>query len=146
MLPLEYQPELAAGVIAAAREVIHLINPLWDVTGGSDLRAIEMYKALAAFYPVRRWSRFKPDRTFLRRYPVELIRPWRGRWPIGGTFIFVGAYFRIGHWFKAAAATNDPRLQHLSARSFQQSACTPGGVASHPRGGGLHLAAAPPPF
>jgi len=33
---------------------------------------------------------------------VRLIRPWLGRIRIGGTFIFVGAYFRVGHWFKAS--------------------------------------------
>jgi len=87
---------------ANAREVIHIINPLWDAQGGSDWRAIEMYKALRAHHPVRLWSRFVPAPIFRNAYPVELIRPWLGRWPIGGTFIFVGAYFRVGHWFKAA--------------------------------------------
>ena len=48
------------------------------------------------------WSRFTPAPEFSARYPVRLIRPWLGRCPIGGTFILVGAYFRIGHWFKAA--------------------------------------------
>jgi len=81
---------------------IHLINPLWDANGGSDWRAIEMYKALRKHHAVRLWSRFEPARAFRRAYPIELIRPWLGRWPVGGTFIFVGAYFRVGHWFKAA--------------------------------------------
>jgi len=87
---------------AATRDVIHLINPLWDPHGGSDWRAIEMYEALRVERPVRLWSRFRPARAFAESYPVELIRPWLGRWPVGGTFIFVGAYFRVGHWFKAA--------------------------------------------
>ena len=84
------------------RRPIHIINPLWDANGGSDWRAIEMYKALREHHPVRLWSRFEPAREFRRAYPVELIRPWLGQWPVGGTFIFVGAYFRVGHWFKAA--------------------------------------------
>src|SRR5215475_11430253 len=94
--------EEAAPSGAKAREVIHVINPLWDAQGGSDWRAIEMYKALRAHHPVRLWSRFMPAPVFRKAYPVELIRPWLGRWPIGGTFIFFCAYFRIGHWFKAA--------------------------------------------
>src|SRR5215813_4954968 len=94
--------EEAAPSGAKAREVIHVINPLWDAQGGSDWRAIEMYKALRTHHRVRLWSRFVPEPGFCKTYPVELIRPWLGRWPIGGTFIFVGAYFRIGHWFKAA--------------------------------------------
>jgi glycosyltransferase involved in cell wall biosynthesis len=96
-----YQRQTRTSPAAAAGEVIHLINPLWDACGGSDRRAVEMYKALAAFYPVRLWSRFDPAPAFRQHYPVELIRPWRGRWPVSGTFIFVGAYFRVGHWFKA---------------------------------------------
>jgi glycosyltransferase involved in cell wall biosynthesis len=82
--------------------VIHVINPLWDAQGGSDWRAIEMYKTLGTANPVRLWSPFDPAPIFRERYPVDLIRPWLGRWPVGGTFIFVGAYFRAGHWFKAA--------------------------------------------
>jgi len=100
--PSDHQSQPAEIRRAAAGDVIHLINPLWDAHGGSDWRAIEMYKALAAFYPVRLWSRFNPAPAFRDSYPVELIRPWRGRWPVGGTFIFVGAYFRVGHWFKAS--------------------------------------------
>ena len=87
---------------AAARDVIHLVNPLWDPHGGSDWRAVEMYEALRAEHPVRLWSRFQPAGVFVERYPIELIRPWLGRWPVSGTFVFIGAYFRIGHWFKAA--------------------------------------------
>jgi glycosyltransferase involved in cell wall biosynthesis len=113
--PFDYQPHARASHRAAASDTIHLINPLWDAHGGSDWRAIEMYKALAAVYPVRLWSRFDPAPAFLERYPVELIRPWRGRWPVGGTFIFVGAYFRIGHWFKAS----QPRRTILVYNTYQ---------------------------
>ena len=114
-LPSPSKPPTAATRGAAGRDTIHLINPLWDEHGGSDLRAIEMYKALAAVYPVRLWSRFDPAPAFLRRYPIELIRPWRGRWPVGGTFIFVGAYFRVGHWFKATL----PRRTILVYNTYQ---------------------------
>lgn len=103
-----------------ASDVIHVINPLWDANGGSDWRAIEMYKALAAYYPVRLWSRFHPAPTFRQRYPVELIRPWLGRWPVGGTFIFVGVYFRIGHWFKASW----PRRTILVYNTYQPDRLT----------------------
>jgi glycosyltransferase involved in cell wall biosynthesis len=100
---------------ARARQPIHLINPLWDANGGSDWRAIEMYRALRAHHPVRLWSRFLPAPAFRRHYPVELIRPWLGQWPVGGTFVFVGAYFRVGHWFKAAL----PRRTILVYNTYQ---------------------------
>jgi glycosyltransferase involved in cell wall biosynthesis len=113
--PPESPPQPAETREAAPGDVIHLINPLWDAHGGSDWRAIEMYKALAAFHPVRLWSRFNPAPVFRQRYPVELIRPWRGRWPVGGTFIFVGVYFRVGHWFKATL----PRRTILVYNTYQ---------------------------
>lgn len=87
---------------ASSSDVVHLINPLWDSHGGSDWRTIEMFKLLCARRQVNLWSRFTPAPEFSQRYPVRLIRPWFGRFPVGGTFVFVGAYFRIGHWFKAA--------------------------------------------
>src|SRR5271169_5344028 len=114
-LPSQFEPQTAATRAGSTRDTIHLINPLWDAHGGSDLRAIEMFKALVAVYPVRLWSRFNPAPAFLERYPVELIRPWRGRWPVGGTFIFVGAYFRVGHWFKASL----PRRTILVYNTYQ---------------------------
>jgi glycosyltransferase involved in cell wall biosynthesis len=106
---------LEATAAAAARGTIHVINPLWDAQGGADWRAIEMYKTLDPAYPVRLWSRFDPAPVFRERYRVELIRPWLGRWPIGGTFVFVGAYFRVGHWFKAAF----PRRTILVYNTYQ---------------------------
>lgn len=87
---------------AAARGTVHVINPLWDPQGGSDWRAVEMFEILGRETKARLWSRFQPAPLFRQRYPVEEIRPWVGRWPVGGTFLFVGAYFRVGHWFKAA--------------------------------------------
>jgi glycosyltransferase involved in cell wall biosynthesis len=93
-------PSDAAGTGAPA--TVHVINPLWDPQGGSDWRAVEMYDALRRATDARLWSRFDPAPVFLEHYPVETIRPWRGRWPVRGTFIFVGAYFRVGHWFKAS--------------------------------------------
>lgn len=83
-------------------DVVHLINPLWDRNGGGDWRTFEMYRMLAQQSRGDVWSRFLPATEFAQRCPVRLIRPWLGRIPIGGTFIFVGAYFRVGHWFKAS--------------------------------------------
>ncbi len=90
------------GSTNSSREVVHLINPPWDRNGGSDWRTIEMFKLLGECRQVHLWSRFTPAPEFTRHYPVQLIRPWRGCFPVGGTFIFVGVYFRIGHWYKAA--------------------------------------------
>jgi glycosyltransferase involved in cell wall biosynthesis len=86
----------------APQRSLHIVNPLWDVNGGSDWRSIEMYRALSARLRVQLWSEYVPARAFRERYPVRLIRPLLGQMPIGGTFVFVGAYFRVGHWFRIA--------------------------------------------
>jgi glycosyltransferase involved in cell wall biosynthesis len=83
-------------------DIVHLVNPLWDRNGGGDWRTFEMYRMLEQQCRVDVWSRFFPAKEFAQRCPVHLIRPWLGRIPIGGTFIFVGAYFRVGHWFKVS--------------------------------------------
>jgi glycosyltransferase involved in cell wall biosynthesis len=92
----------ANGQPGTQRAAVHVINPLWDPQGGSDWRAVEMYEALSESTVVRLWSPFDPAPAFRDRYPVLTVRPALGRWPVGGSFVFVGAYFRIGHWFKAA--------------------------------------------
>jgi len=102
MPPFDRVPLRASPAAVHDGEVVHLINPLWDCHGGSDLRTLEMYRALDNSVPVRLWSRFTPAAEFRQHFPIELIRPWSGHIPVGGTFVFVGAYFRIGHWFKAS--------------------------------------------
>jgi glycosyltransferase involved in cell wall biosynthesis len=102
MPPFDSSPWPSLRSPGSPDDVVHLINPLWDTSGGSDWRTIEMFKLLRERRPVKLWSRFRPAREFSERYPVKLIRPWIGQIPVGGTFIFVGAYFRIGHWYKAA--------------------------------------------
>jgi len=102
MPPFDRTPSGSATPGPARKDVVHLINPLWDSNGGGDWRTLEMYRMLRVRCTVDLWSRFTPAPEFARRCPVRLIRPWLGRFPIGGTFVFVGAYFRIGHWFKAS--------------------------------------------
>jgi glycosyltransferase involved in cell wall biosynthesis len=102
MPPFDRTPWSSSAPPTAQGDVVHLINPLWDRNGGSDWRTIEMFKTLGERRQVNLWSRYTPAPEFSERYRVRLIRPWLGHIPVGGTFIFVGAYFRIGHWYKAA--------------------------------------------
>ena len=89
-----------APLSSRTRDLLHIVNPLWDAQGGSDWRAAQMYGELSRTANARLWTPYEPAPMFRERFPVETIRPWR--WPVGGTFVFVGAYFRIGHWFKLA--------------------------------------------
>jgi len=76
---------------------VHLVNPLWDPTGGGDLRTIDTWRLLRRHADVRIWTEFAPSPAFAE-VPIERIREMTLRFPRGGTFVFVGTYFRIGHW------------------------------------------------
>jgi len=82
---------------------VHLVNPLWDATGGADQRTVDTWKLLRGHADVRVWSEYRPDPRLARICPVERIEPWRWRFPHGGTLVFVGTYFRVGHWVRLAA-------------------------------------------
>ena len=87
----------------ADSQVVHIVNPLWDACGGSDWRAIETWKLLAAHCDARLWTEYQPHPRLEARVPLERITPWQLRFPRGGTLVFVGVYFRIGHWVRFAA-------------------------------------------
>ncbi|HMA30224.1 MAG TPA: hypothetical protein VKT00_00255, partial [Casimicrobiaceae bacterium] len=81
---------------------VHLVNPLWDPSGGADWRTIDTWRLLRPHADVRLWSEYSPATTFAQ-YPVGHINPWRLALPRGGTLVFVGTYFRIGHWTRLAS-------------------------------------------
>ncbi len=80
--------------------VIHLVNPLWDPNGGSDWRTIAVWEMLREQAETKLWTEYRPSPVFDSRYPLRRIRPFMGSMPFGGTLVFVGIYFRIGHWVR----------------------------------------------
>ena len=87
---------------AAERPRLHLINPLRDPNGGADWRTLETWQLLRPHADVHLWTEYEPARAFAA-YPIERIRPWRLAFPRDGTLVFVGTYFRIGHWTRLAS-------------------------------------------
>ena len=81
---------------------MHLVNPLWDASGGADWRTIDTWRLLRAHADVSLWSEYSTATAFAQ-YPVARINPWRLSLPRGGTLVFVGTYFRIGHWTRLAS-------------------------------------------
>ena len=81
---------------------MHLVNPLWDASGGADWRTIDTWRLLRAHADVRLWSEYSRAPAFAQ-YPVAHINPWRLSLPRGGTLVFVGTYFRVGHWTRLAS-------------------------------------------
>ena len=81
---------------------VHLINPLWDPHGGSERRAVDTWWLLQPYCDVRLWSEYEPVPEVAVPVPVRRISPLALSIPFGGTLVFVGVYFRIGHWIRLA--------------------------------------------
>ncbi len=82
---------------------VHLVNPLWDPSGGADWRTIDTWRLLGRHAHVELWTEYRPSAVFTRDYPVQRIRPISLQIPRGGTLAFIGTYFRIGHWTRLAS-------------------------------------------
>lgn len=80
---------------------IHIVNPMWDIAG-SEWRALSLCRLLRDRAPVDLWSEHVPDARMAQLAPIRRIRGWPGRFPRRGTFVIVGAYFRIGRWWRWA--------------------------------------------
>ncbi len=78
---------------------VHLINPFWNATGGSELHALSLYDELKPHCTPHLWSVApKPDPTLAAKYPIRTVRVTKGRFPKGGTLVFVGVYSEFGRW------------------------------------------------
>jgi glycosyltransferase involved in cell wall biosynthesis len=81
---------------------IHLINPLWNAAGGSEARTLELYRELQERARVTLWSEVEPDTRLAERYPIRRLRARRLRFPLTGTFVFLGVYRQAGKWVHLA--------------------------------------------
>ena len=77
---------------------VHLINPLWDARGGSELRTLSLFNELTGSGPVRLWTEYRPDPLLEEKYPIRRVVGRRLRFPKVGTFVFVGAYAVPRRW------------------------------------------------
>jgi glycosyltransferase involved in cell wall biosynthesis len=81
---------------------IHLINPLWNVAGGSEQRTIELFRILTPHARVNLWSDSTPDPDLSLACPIRQLDPAAGVFPRGGTLVFVGVYKHPGSWVVTA--------------------------------------------
>jgi len=77
---------------------VHLINPLWDCSGGSEWRTLSLFQELKAHCEPHLWSGYRPDSELSKRYAIRSISASALEFPKSGTFVFVGVYFRYGKW------------------------------------------------
>ncbi|HTQ10846.1 MAG TPA: glycosyltransferase family 4 protein [Fimbriimonadaceae bacterium] len=80
---------------------IHLLNPLWDPSGGSEWRTISLFRLLEPHAEVDAWTEYTPHAAMLAEIPVREMLKLQ-RFPRGGTFVFIGAYWEIGGWLRMA--------------------------------------------
>lgn len=83
-------------------QTVHLINPLTNANGGSEWHTLSLFEILAEHTEVNLWTEFKADPILAGRYPIRAIDPQRGQFPKGGNLVFIGVYFAVTNWVKAA--------------------------------------------
>jgi glycosyltransferase involved in cell wall biosynthesis len=77
---------------------IHLVNPLWNVAGGSEQRTLGLYRELSPHADVLLWTEHQPDAEIARNFPIQRVDVAKGQFPHGGTLVFVGIYQLPGAW------------------------------------------------
>ena len=93
--------------------IVHLVNPFANALGGSEQRAIALYKELKGRCDVYLWSEYKHD-IRLSNYPIQRINSDQGIGPRSGVLVIVGNYFPIGTWLPSAR----PQRAVLIANTF----------------------------
>ncbi len=108
---------------------IHLLNPLWDASGGSEWRTISLFRELAPHAEVSVWTEYTPDPRLLGQVPIKEMLQLQS-FPREGTFVFIGAYWEVGRWLTQARpdrvilAYNIPDPETLDYRISQLEAVT----------------------
>ena len=98
----------AAGIRAildrAARErpMVHVVNKFEQVSGGSELHALDLAARLSRHAAVTLWAPEMPHPHFSERCGVQAVEPGEGRVPQGGVLVLVGVYFEIARWLAQA--------------------------------------------
>jgi hypothetical protein len=78
---------------------IHIVCKL-DTVGGTERRALNLYRQLSAHGRVTLWTTVPPLAVHSSEAPVRMITA--GSAPAGGTLVLVGTYFRCGNWLETA--------------------------------------------
>lgn len=82
---------------AECRPRVHLVNAFDNPNGGSEQRALGLYRALKGWADVRLWSVKDPHPAFQSEVTIRRIAS--DGVPEGGTLVFVSFYYDVGAWF-----------------------------------------------
>lgn len=83
-----------------ATEHIHIVCKL-DTIGGTERRALNLYRILSAYSTVTLWSKELALANYRASFPIRQINDHNA--PAGGILILVGTYFDCGQWLEQAA-------------------------------------------
>jgi glycosyltransferase involved in cell wall biosynthesis len=78
---------------------VHVVCKL-DTLGGTERRALNIYRSLAAHVPTTLWSTVPAGAAALAEAPVRLIEGISA--PRGGILVTSGSYYRCGDWLENA--------------------------------------------
>jgi len=76
-------------------EHIHIVCKL-DTLGGTERRALNLYRVLSAHVPTTLWSTVPAGAGALAEAPIRWIEATSA--PRGGTLVMSGSYYRCGDW------------------------------------------------
>jgi glycosyltransferase involved in cell wall biosynthesis/Flp pilus assembly protein TadD len=88
-----------AGAAPRVSDEIHIVCKL-DTVGGTERRALNLYRQLSAHARVTLWTTAPPLAVHGGEAPLLLITP--DNTPAGGTLVLVGTYFDCGGWLQSA--------------------------------------------
>lgn len=105
---------------------VHLVNPLTNACGGSEMRTVGLFEELNELCEVSLWASESPDSRFLGRYPIRPLDMGRALHPVGGVQVFAGVFFPWSTWLSrtkpdrviAIYNTYDP---HLLASQLEEA-------------------------
>lgn len=87
----------------ARRRKIALLSTFADACGGSEGRAVQLFRLLEPRADVELWTEYEPDPVLAEHWPIQRIDAGAGRFPRGCDLVFVGAP-RFGKWVREADA------------------------------------------
>lgn len=82
---------------------IAIVSTFSNACGGSEGRAVQLYRLLSPRAPVELWTEREPDPRLAQSWPIRRVDDSRGDHPRGADIVFVGAP-RFGRWVRRAAA------------------------------------------
>lgn len=82
---------------------IAIVSTFANACGGSEGRAVHLYRLLSKRVDVELWTECEPDPALEQRWPIRRVDAARGAFPRAADFVFVGAP-RFGRWLRQADA------------------------------------------